>query len=75
MSPNDLRTARNILGVSLATLATGASVSRWRLVEYELENLELSQTSWFVFGKQFGEDLTRKIADLGRLAAALAVCV
>jgi predicted transcriptional regulator len=71
MSPETLRQKRRQLGLSLAALSAKAPASRWRLIEFELGNIELRPEEVLRIEAALRKYSREKIAALSGLAEAI----
>ena len=71
MTGTSFRETRKTAGLSLTALAKRASVSRWRLIEFELGNLEITSDELSRLQEAIRRGTTCKIAELGDLCNSL----
>jgi predicted transcriptional regulator len=67
LSAVELRTQRKQLGLSLPALAFRAGVSRWRLIQFELGNLTLTQDEFEQINAALHRGCDTKIRELSKL--------
>ena len=73
MTGKQLRNIRQTAGLSLAALAARASVSRWRLIEFELGNVGLAPNELERLTETIRRRSDARIADLGKLVESLEI--